>query len=193
MSSGGKLRAGHLDGLVQPLWGHWLLQYQIIHPLAALDITLLFLSFFSISCNFFYIHCNNSRYSKDFLCVCFSRAKVTTKHSFQQSLAVLAQLQAADCEMSYVLSLAPLIVKKSEHIWIECRAAATLSKDSRRLFGVFHSSPCEMVSALGYFSFSVFCLCMSILWRLFTTRRGEKISTVRVLPVLSALPPVYLL
>lgn len=72
--------------------------------------------FFSISCNFFYIHCNNSRYSKDFLCVCFSRAKVTTKHSFQQSLSVLAQLQAADCEMSYVLSLAPLIVKKSEHI-----------------------------------------------------------------------------
>lgn len=119
--------------------------------------------FFSIFCNFFNLHCNNSRCSKDFLCACFSRAEVTTKHSFEQSLAVLAQLQAADCEISFELSLAPLIVKKSEHNLIECRAAAALSKDSRRLFGVFHSSPCEMVSALGCFSFSVFCLCLSML------------------------------
>lgn len=86
---------------------------------------------FSIFCNFFYIHCSNSQYSKDFLCACFSSAEVTSRYTSEQSLMVLLQLQAADCEISFVLSLIPLIVKKSKRCLIECRAAAVFSKDSR--------------------------------------------------------------
>jgi len=88
---------------------------------------------FSIFCNFFfYVHCSNSQCSKNFLRACFSSAEVTSRGAFKQSLPVLLQSQAADCEMSFALRLVLLIVKKSERRLIECRAAAVFSKDSER-------------------------------------------------------------
>lgn len=85
---------------------------------------------------------------------------------------VLLQLQAADCETSFVLRLVPLIVKKSKRHLIECRAAAVFSKDSRRRFGVLRSSPCE------FFFVSFFCSVLLVLEHalkiIYHKKRGKK-------------------
>lgn len=85
-----------------------------------------------------------------------------------------------------LLRLVPLIVKKSKCCLIECRAAAVFSKDSRSL--TLPLVRRQLFFFVSFFFFLVFCLCLNMLWRLFT-RRGEK-SIVQVPPVLSASWPV---
>lgn len=118
--------------------GHYLLISQVFNTFC--------LFFFC----FYYIHCSNGQCRKDFLCAWFSSAEFTSRYAFEQSLMVLLQLQAADCEISFVLRLDPLIVKKPKCCLIECRAAAVFSKDSRRWFGILRSSLCEKQVALFY-------------------------------------------
>lgn len=91
---------------------------------------------------FFRIHCSNNQCSKDFLHACCRSAEVISRYAFEQSLLVLLQLQATDCEISFVLRLVPLNVKSKHHL-ILCRATAVFSKDSKRWYGVLHCSPYE--------------------------------------------------
>lgn len=179
-----------------PLWEH---------PLAELDIALLFLMYLAYSIwgfvllffivvllFFFYIHCSNNQYSKDFLCVCCSCAEVTSRYTCEQSLTVLLQLQATGCEMSSLLRLVPLNVKKSKHHLILCRATAVFFKDSETWFEVLHCAPYEKKVIL----FLSFLQCFACAWTCFEDylpQEEQKKSTVQVPPVLSASPSVYLL
>lgn len=182
MPAGGNFRAGPPDA--PPLWEQRLPWYQTPDPRAELDVTLSFLRYLAYSALFFFdIHCSNSQCSKDFFCACFSSAEVTSRYTSEQSLKVLLQLQAADCEMSFVLRLVSLIVKKSKHHLIECRAAAVFSKDSRPL-------ALPLVRRQLFFFASFFSV-FSCPWT-YHKKREEK-NVVQVPLVLTASPPVYLL
>lgn len=112
---------------------------------------------------FFYIHCSNNQCSKDFLRACCSCAEVTSRYTCEQSLTVLLQLQATGCEMSSVLRLVPLNVKKTKHHLILCRATAVFFKDSKTWFEVLHCAPYENKVIL----FLSFLRCFACAWTCF--------------------------